>query len=151
MRMHAVVLAVALASLSAVPARAADWGGDPSTGLYQPMVPISALARPAAWLDPSRFHVTSSFSVGSGFGGTSALQVTSLSYQFRLPMWLNVSMGNAWGSNFSSSSGNGTPFLEGLDFGFRPMPSMSVRLQYRDFRSPLQYDAFSDPTRFWPR
>jgi len=149
MRIHATwLILVAMVSLASVPARADNWGGGTPLLGYQPSVPISALARPATWLDPSRFHITSSFSVGSGFGGTSALQVTSLSYQFRAPMWVNVSMGNAWGNSMSSS---GAPFLEGLDVGFKPMSSMLVRFQYRDFRSPLQYDAFADPARLFPR
>lgn len=151
MRKRAVVLAgIALVSFAApYLANADDWNRAPGLGAFQPQVPISALARPVAWLDPSRFHFSSSFSVGSGFGGTSALQVTSMSYQFRAPMWLNVSLGNAWGP--AGGSRNGAPFLEGLDLGFRPLSSMLVRFQYRDLRSPLQYDTFGDPARLWGR
>jgi hypothetical protein len=151
MRKRAFGLALIILAAFAAPhaARADDWNGAPGLGAFQPQVPISALARPAAWLDPTRFHFSSSFSVGSGFGGTSALQVTSLSYQFRAPMWLNVSLGNAWGP--AAASRNGAPFLEGLDVGFRPLSSMLVRFQYRDLRSPLQYDSFGDPARLWGR
>src|SRR5258708_7425405 len=71
--------------------------GMPYSG-FQPRVPVSAFARPAAWLDPARMHVSTSLSFGSGWsGGSSGLQVTSLSYQFSKPAWLEVSVGNAFG------------------------------------------------------
>ena len=75
--------------------------------------------------------------------------MTSLSYQFKAPAWLNVSMGNKWGG--SSASRSGAPFLEGVDFGFKPLPSMIVRFQYRDFRSPLQNESFGNPYSSWGR
>jgi hypothetical protein len=115
---------------------------------FSPQVPVSAFARPASWLDPQRLHLTSSVSVGSGFGGTQALQVTSLSYQFSAPLTLGVSVGNAWGSNTPGRSGS--PFLEGLDVSYRPFSSMMVRFQYRDIRSPLQFSADS-PYGLWGR
>jgi hypothetical protein len=103
-------------------------------------VPVSALARPMAWFDPSRLHVSTSVSMGSGFGsGVNALQVTSLSYRFGAPLWMNVSVGNAWGPDRARS--NSSFFLEGLDLGFRPMSALQVQLHYRDFRSPLQMGA----------
>ena len=142
MRLRAAALIAVLGVFAAAPTRAADFSGAPA---YQPQIPISALARPAAWLDPSQLHVTQSFSFGSGFGGSSALSVTSLSYQFRAPLWMNVSMGNMWGG--SSSLRSNSPFLEGLDIGYRPFSSMLLRIQYRDIRSPLQYDPFGDPSR----
>jgi len=147
-----ILLVAALMLAPAMVAHASDWSGSPSFTGYQPSVPISALARPIAALDPSRFHVSTSVSVGSGFGGgTSGLQVTSFSYQFRAPMWMSVNLGNAWGAG--TTSGGMTPFLEGLDVGFRPTQNMLFRVQYRDFRSPLQYSNFnnySDPF-FLPR
>lgn len=108
---------------------------------YQPQVPVSAFARP--FLDPTRFHISTSVSVGSGFSGkTSALQVTSFSYQFTRPAWLQVSVGNSMGS--PSSRGNGM-FLEGLSLGFRPSANTVFQIQYRDLRSPLQYGNVNDP------
>ncbi len=137
MRASPLVLAgIAAALLMPMPASAGTLLGDPPSGTYTPSVPVSAFARPAAWLDPSRLHVSTSVSVGSGFGGTQALQVTSLHYQFQAPLWMSVSLGNAWGSG--AASRKGSAFLEGLDIGFRPSASMLFQLRYRDLRSPLQ-------------
>lgn len=137
---------VALLLLTAGVAMARTDFGSPG---FSPQVPISAFARPASWLDPQRLHLTSTVSVGSGFGGgTQALQVTSLSYQFSAPLSLGVSVGNAWGS--ASPGRSGSPFLEGLDVAYRPFSSMMVRFQYRDIRSPLQYSTES-PYGLWGR
>ena len=112
---------------------------------YQPLVLVSAFARPAGWLDPSRMHFSTSVSVGSGFSGTtSALQVTRFAYQFARPAWLEVSLGNALGNG--RAGGNGM-FLEGFKLGFRPNASTFFQIQYVDLRSPLQYsrDPFGQP------
>jgi hypothetical protein len=128
-----VVLAVALATAGSPRSAAADPG---FAGLSSPRVPLSAFARPAFGLDPARLRVSTLVAVGSGFGtGTSALQVTSLSYQFRAPLWLSVSVGNSLGSG---SAGSKSPFLEGLSIGWQPTRSMMFQVQYQDFRSPLQ-------------
>jgi hypothetical protein len=149
MRKISALLPLAAVLAFASPALADAWPLTNGASAFRPEVPISALARPATWLDPSRLHFATSFSVGSGPGGSQALQVMSLSYQFTSPMWLNVSVGNQWGA--SSLSRNGAPFLEGVDFGFRPLAGMSVRFQYRDFRSPLQYESFGSPYGPWGR
>jgi hypothetical protein len=129
--------------LIATGARADSWL-NPGTGSgFQSQVPISALGRAATWLDPSRFHFSTSLSVGSGFGGTQGLQVTSMNYQFRAPMFVSVSMGNSFGAGAASQGGK--PFLEGLDFGYQPMPSMMIRVQYHDFRSALQNPYLANP------
>jgi hypothetical protein len=124
-------------------AHADSWLSQNNGSAFQPQVPISALGRAASWLDPSRFHFSTSLSVGTGYGGTQGLQVTSMGYQFRAPMFLNVSMGNSFGAN--SLSQNGKPFLEGVDFGYQPMPSMMIRIQYHDFRSQLQNPYLASP------
>jgi hypothetical protein len=116
----------------------ADMSGVPSLMGFTPKVPVSALARPAAWFDPSRLHVSTSVTVGSGFGGRAeGLQVTSLGYQFAAPVWMSVHVGNAWGE---SARGNNSMFLEGLDLGVRPFSNFLIQVHYRDFRSPLQYN-----------
>ena len=126
-------MAVVSLVLAVVPASAQGLMG----GGYQPRVPVSAFARPAGWLDPGRLRIATSVSVGSGFsGGTSALQVTSFSYQFTKPAWLEVGLGNALGSG--NPRGNGL-FLESLKFGFRPTANSIFQVQFRDVRSPLQY------------
>ena len=115
----------------------------PSLFGFTPKVPVSAFATPAHWFDPSRFHLSTSISMGSGFtGGTDALQVTSLSYQFKAPVWMSVNVGNAWGP---SSAGKSSMFLEGLDLGMRPFSNLQIQVHYRDFRSPLQYREFDRP------
>jgi hypothetical protein len=132
---------IALAALAvAVPASAGGLAGD--TPGFAPRVPVSSLALPG--FDMSRLHITTSVSVGSGFGrGTNALQVTSLSYQFGAPLWMNVSLGNAWGQ--SNPNGRSSFFLEGFQVAYRPIPSMLIQVQYRDIRSPLQYSDYNYP------
>ena len=101
------------------------------------MTPVSAFARPAFWLDPSRLSVSTEVSVGSSWGGrgTEALQVTRLSYQLGAPLAMRVSLGDQWGPG---GAGSGSMFLEGLDVAYRPFQSFEVRVRYQDLRSPLQ-------------
>ncbi len=137
------VLVLALVGVSA-PAHA----GALASG-WTPRVPASGLAFPTAWFDPSRLHVSTSLTVGSGgFGGTSALQVTSLSYQIATPLHLGVSLGNSWGGSRYASNGM---FLEGLDLSYHPSANFLFQVQYRDVRSPLQWSqgAFA-PSHFTP-
>ena len=129
------------AGLIAVWGTAASAAGFPSTDGsafgFTPRVPVSALARPAAWFDPSRLRLSTSLSFGSGFsGGAQGLQVTSLSYRFKAPVWMSVNVGNTWGP---SARGNSSMFLEGLDLGMRPFGNFLFEVHYRDVRSPLQY------------
>src|SRR5262245_26344117 len=97
-RISLLLVLVALSSSLVVPAARAFGFGDPAAAGFAPRVPISAFARTASWFDPSRLHLTSTFSVGSGFGGgTNALSVTRLSYQFGAPVSMSVSLGNTFG------------------------------------------------------
>lgn len=137
MRMRTLLLASLLISILAASASAGDLFGGGGMGGYSPSVPVSALARPAAWLDPSRLHFSTSLSVGSALGTTQGLQITSLHYDFSIPLSMSVSMGNSWGPG--SAGGNGKPFLEGLNLSYRPLRSLQVNIQYQDIRSPLQF------------
>jgi hypothetical protein len=111
--------------------------GPSFTGGATPRVPVSPLARPAAWLDPSRLHITSELMVGTGFGGASSgLQVTRLQYQLGQPLALRVSVGNAFGG---ANTRDNAFFLEGLDLSYQPFSSMTFQVHYQDVRSPLQY------------
>jgi len=105
---------------------------------FAPLVPVSAFARPAGWFDSSRLRMSTSVSVGSGWGGrTDALQVTSLSYQLASPLAVRLSVGNTFGTGLV---GNGRGmFLEGFAVAYRPHPSFQINVDYRDVRSPLQY------------
>jgi hypothetical protein len=135
-RSRFAILAAVVLMFSTTLAHADSWLTQSSAPSFQSDVPISALGRASSLLDPSRFHFSTSLSVGTGFGGTQGLQVTSMSYQFRAPMFLNVSMGNSFGAGAASQGGK--PFLEGVDFGYQPTRSMMIRIQYHDFRSQLQ-------------
>jgi hypothetical protein len=136
MRVLTVVLLAAV--FAAADASASSFDSGPSLG-YAPRVPISALARPVSAIDFSRFHVSTMVSVGSGWGpGTQALQVTSLSYQFKAPVQMRVSIGNAWGQQVQGGSAF---FLEGAELSFRPSASSFFQISYQNVRSPLQYNA----------
>jgi hypothetical protein len=141
---HRVVLFAALLGCAVSATCATAQSSFSPAGGFQPLVPVSALARPAAWFDMSRLNLSTSVSVGTGFGGGSeALQVTSLSYRFARPVWMNVSVGNAWGP---TAARNGSSlFLEGLDLGYRPFSSLQIQVHYRDLRSPLQYGSVDRP------
>jgi hypothetical protein len=133
-------LAFALAALSLM-AVAASAGTltDPLAAGFQPRLPVNALGSLGSWFDPSRLHFSNTISVGSGWGGsgTNALNVTSLSYQFRSPLTMNVSVGNSFGPG--SASRTSSFFLEGLDLTYHPSANSVFQIQYRDMRSPLQY------------
>jgi hypothetical protein len=132
-----IAAAACAASLCGQASAAAFDRGNVLGSSYSPRVPVSALAKPMSWFDASRLHVSTSVSVGSSFGGgANALQVTSFSYKFGAPMWMNVNVGNSWGP--SRAGGNSAFFLEGLDFGFRPSANMVFQVTFRDVRSPLQ-------------
>ena len=91
--------------------------------------------------------MSTSISMGSGFQqGTNGLQVTRLSYSFAQPIWMSVSVGNAFGS---SSPRSGSFFLEGLDVGIRPLPNFLIQVHYQNLRSPLQLN--SPQSDFWYR
>jgi|SRR6476661_3265934 hypothetical protein len=145
MKLRSVVFVggVLAACVTSVAPSFAGGFGDTSFPGYSPSIPISALARPMSWLDPSRMQLSTSVSVGSAFGTTQALQVTSLRYQFGAPLSMAVSVGNSFGP--SSAGKSGSPFLEGLSLAYRPARSLFINVQYRDLRSPLQYQDAAFP------
>jgi hypothetical protein len=148
--LRALPLVLAALAFAASGARASSLDPGPSLG-YVPRVPISALARPISAIDPSRFHVSTMVSVGSGSGwgaGTQALQVTSLSYQFKAPIEMRVSVGNAWGSQ---AQGGSSFFLEGADLTFRPNANSFLQISYQNVRSPLQYNSSPFYAPYWAR
>ena len=150
--MHAkptIVALLGLAALMAAGGAAADapLAGGSGFGLvtgessFAPRVPVSAFAHPASWLDPSRLHLSTTVSVGTGWGGrTDALQVTSLSYQVGAPLAVRLSVGNAFGAS-AAARGSGM-FLEGFQLAYHPRPSLQFNIDYRDVRSPLQYSPY---------
>ena len=143
-----LALAVCTGPLSADPAPMSGLGASDPTS-FAPLVPVSAFARPASWLDMSRLHVSTSVSVGSGFGGgTAGLQVTSLSYQLASPLAVRLSIGNTFGNG--GLQGTNGMFLEGFSVAYRPHPSFQINVDYRDVRSPLQYSSPYSPFGYSP-
>ena len=144
--------AVASAHASRYSAPMGTGFNDPGAAGFSPRVPISGFSRAASWFDPARLHLSSTVSVGSGYGGaTSALQVTRLNYQFGAPLSMSVSIGNSFGPN---AGRNGSAFfLEGLDVTWRPNANSIFRVEMHDVRSPLQLDpigrayGYGDPFR----
>lgn len=146
-----LALALAVVSLAAAAASAGTFANPQAAG-FQPRVPVSALGTLGSWFDPSRLHMSNTFTVGSGWGGstTSALNVTSFSYQFRAPLSMNVSVGNSFGPGAASRTA--AFFLEGLDLTYHPSANSTFQIQYRDVRSPLQngYSGLLAPGRgYW--
>ncbi|MBI1795631.1 MAG: hypothetical protein HY076_07935 [Candidatus Eisenbacteria bacterium] len=147
-----VLALVALFATAVAAPAVADPGSmlSPAAG-FTPEVPVSAFAGSASWFDPSRLHFSTTVSVGSGWGGsgTSALQVTQMSYQFGAPLAVRVGVGNTFGGGAAARSAFGSRagfansmFLEGFEVAYRPHPSFQINIQYRDIRSPLQYSPY---------
>jgi hypothetical protein len=123
----------------------------PPFGGWQPPVPVSALARPVSWIEPSRLHVSTTVSMGTSWTGSGmdALQVTRLSYQFRAPVAFSVSLGNAWGAG-AAGSGKPSVFLEGMRMAWQPSASSMFSVEFRQLRSPLQYQGYGFAQPSWP-
>ncbi len=147
LRFRAAVVALFLIAAASV-CSSAHAGGllDPAAE-FKPRVPLSAFGSGAglgSWFDRSRFHLTNTVSFGTGWNGQSgALNVTNLSYQFRAPITMSVSIGNTFGSRFGNTTGarnaSSAFFLEGLDVAWRPTANSIFRVEMHDVRSPLQY------------
>ena len=156
LRRTLIAVSAVVALASSAPSARAGLMSDPGSAGFTPQVPLSAFTRPATWFDPSRLRLQSTVSVasGTGFGGsgTSALQVTRLSYQFGRPLSMSVSLGNTFG--FDKARNGGSPFfLEGFDLTWRPSANAIFRVEMHDVRSPLQLDTmgrgygYGDPFR----
>jgi hypothetical protein len=137
MMRRAVVLVALLACSSSAALAQSGTFSDPASAGFSPRVPVSALARPAAWFDPARLHMSSTIAVGSGWGTTSALQSTSFMYQFRAPVSMSVTVGNELGTG--GASHGASFFLQGLDLSWKPNGNSMLRVQFQNLRSPLQY------------
>ena len=135
-----LVLALAAVSLFATAAAAQTTGFESVAASFQPRVPVSllgSLGGLSSLIDPSRFHMSESFMMGTGSGiGAGGLAVTSFSYQFRSPLAVSVRVGNAFGAG---TIGNSSMFLEGMDLSYKPSANSLIRVQFQNVRSPLQY------------
>lgn len=137
-----VVLASMLTLLAVLLSGRAAAGDTGGSSLFSPSVPVSAFGLARNWFDPSRLHISSLVSVGSsswGSRGASALQVTTLSYRFKAPVAMSVSMGNAWGAN--TPRGGRSFYLQGFSLAYQPSRTMQFQIQYQDLRSPLQHQS----------
>jgi len=138
----AMLVLSALAMVVVAPRVHASTLYDPTPSAFSPRVPLSAFSSPLSWFDPSRLHLSSTLSMGSGFGGagstSSALSVTSLSYAFKAPVTMSVSLGNTFGSS-GFQSGGSQFFLEGFDLAWHPNKNAMLRVEMHNVRSPLQY------------
>jgi hypothetical protein len=136
--MRRFALAVAAVSLLAAANATAGSMFDPQAAGFRPRVPVSSLGSLGSWFDRSRLHMSSTTTFGTGWGGNQAsgLQVTSFAYDFKAPLSMNVSVGNAFGAGSASGS---SMFLEGLNLTYRPNNRSVFMVQFRDIRSPLQY------------
>lgn len=134
----------AFALLAATPAFAQISGFESSGfgSLGTASVPMGGFSRGLAAFDPSRLSVSTSVTVGGGFGGTQGLQVTRLGYQFRGPIAMSVGVGNRFGG-----PGQMSPFLESFALRYQPSRSTTFQFEFRDVRSPLQLSSASDPFR----
>jgi hypothetical protein len=149
---RAALPVLALLTLAAAVPASADLPASPdyapAATSFAPQVPVSAFAQPSGWLDMSRLRVSTSVSFGTGFGGTSTgLQVTSLSYQLAQPLAVRVSVGNTFGS--ANMRGGNSLFLEGFAVQYRPHPAFQINVDYRDIRSPLQYQQYYSPFGYY--
>jgi hypothetical protein len=138
MRQTFLLSALMLVLMSAAASAQSGFAGSSTGGGFHAPVPVSSFARASSWVDPQRLHITTSVSMGgvSGGSGMDALQVTSFSYQFRAPLSMSVSVGNAWGP---SSGGNNSLFLEGLRMAWLPSAGTAFTFEFHQVRSPLQY------------
>jgi hypothetical protein len=130
------ILPLALAALAvlsfAVPAHA-QFTGFERGGFGVAPIGGTSLGRGMSWFDPSRLSVSTSVTVGSGYGGTQSLQVMSFNYRFGAPLAMQVSVGNTFGQ-----AGGTSPFLESFSLRYQPWGSTVFNFEFHDVRSPLQ-------------
>lgn len=139
-RFAVLALAALVSLLSAAPASAQYTGFEHSGFGSAPGVPLGGLTGALRGFDRSRLSISTSVSVGSGFGGTQGLQVTRLGYQFSMPIAMSVGIGNRFGG-----PGQTSPFLESFSLRYQPSNSTMFRFEFHDVRSPLQLTRDRDP------
>jgi hypothetical protein len=157
--------------LAALPARAqapnspGTWNGGSSwTTPGLSTTPRGGLL-PASLFDPSRFSINNSLVFGystgaSAFGiqnGSAGLFTSSLGYKVNSSMKLSVDMGAHMNPAFDKSGLSSGVFLEGAKLDWHPSGNSLLRVEYRDYRSPLQnpwggtgynYDGLGGPYPF---
>ncbi len=146
----AVGLTLALAALPAraqAPAAPATWGNGSSWSAPDLGNPSGGLL-PARLFDPSRLSIHNSLEFGYSTGGqayglsngSAGLFTSSLGYKLSRTMGLSVDVGAHMNPAFNGMGG-GTQsgvFVEGAKLDWHPSNHSLIRLEYRDYRSPLQ-------------
>lgn len=145
----ACVLALAL---RVAPVAAAEPVAAAPPAVSAPAIPSaaapSALGLPVSRLfDPSRLtwsqSLTFGYSGGSGFGGSSGLYTSSFGYRIADPLRLRVDVGAQLTSGFRGMGQDPSIFLQGLTLDWQPFKNSFIRIQYQDYRSPLQGMGYS--------
>jgi len=145
----AVCLLFALAALPArahAPAAPGTWNSGPTWSSPDLGSPRGGLL-PASLFDPSRFSIKNSLEFGYSTGGqayglsngSAGLFTSSLGYKLTRTMNMSVDVGAHMNPAFdklgTTSSG---VFVEGAKLDWHPSNNSLLRLEYRDYRSPLQ-------------
>ena len=120
--------------------------GDPQSYLHsQPGTGISGLR---GILDPSRMHMSHSFSFGyassGGRGGTQGLYMNRMEYQIAKPLLLTTHLGYRFqpsGPAEWNPKLNGTDFVGGADLSWRPTTSTSFHFSFYRNMSPGYYNS----------
>lgn len=154
MRRHLVLGVLSLAFvLAALPARAqapqspGTWnnGGSSWTTPGLSTAPRGGLL-PASLFDPTRFSISNSLvfgyqAGGSAYGfsnGSAGLFTSSLGYKVRSNMNLAVDVGAHMNPAFDKTGLSQGVFVEGAKLDWHPTGNSILRVEYRNFQSPLQ-------------
>jgi hypothetical protein len=107
-------------------------------------------------LDPSRFHLSHSYSIsyfsGSGYSGSVGLYMGTLEYQLSRPLTLRVGLGylhQPLGFSSSSQVLGGDQVLPSFRLDFRPSDAFHFMVDYRTIPSTL-YNYRSGWRRYSP-
>jgi hypothetical protein len=101
---------------------------------------------PASLFDPTRFSIKNSLEFGYSTGGqqyglangSAGLFTSSLGYKLSRTMGLAVDVGAHMNPAFDRSGTSQGVFLEGAKLDWHPSTNSLLRVEYRDYRSPLQ-------------
>jgi hypothetical protein len=145
----AVSLVLVLAALPAhaqAPQSPGTWNGSSSTWSAPDLSSPRGGLLPVSLFDPSRLSIHNSLEFGYSTGGQSfglangsaGLFTSSLGYRLSRTMGLAVDVGAHMNPAFDRSGTSRGVFLEGAKLDWHPSQNSLLRIEYRDYRSPLQ-------------
>jgi hypothetical protein len=151
MRNSTIGAVTLLLVLAALPARAqapqapGTWNSGSAWSAPDLSTPRGGLL-PLSLFDPGRFSIRNSLEFGYSTGGSAyglangsaGLFTSSLGYKLTKTMGLAVDVGAHMNPAFDRSGTSQGVFLEGAKLDWRPSASSLIRVEYRDYRSPLQ-------------